>query len=296
MIGRQFHDKGSGVAGKHLGFLQHDAGNDDGSHTQEIGAGSHPGRAAEDGACNHGDEWQLGAAGNEGGGHDGHAPVPLILDGAGGHDAGDAAAGTNEHGNEGFAGQAELPENPVHDKGDPGHVAAGLQEGQEEEQDQNLGDEAQHSANTGDNAVQDETLQPVSAANGLQALGYQHGDPWYPHAVILRVGGSIAVFVIYRQSSSEFRTGGGDFFVGHGLFVYDQVGCSFCGRELAGEAGQSGLCSSGIKILRLLIQGRFQSFDLHAVSGGVVHKASDNLGGSAKFVGHFRICAAANAK
>ena len=57
-----------------------------------------------------GNDGQLGAAGDEGGGHDGHLAVTVVLDGTGGHDAGNTAAGADEHGNEGLTRQAEPAE------------------------------------------------------------------------------------------------------------------------------------------------------------------------------------------
>ena len=97
VVGGQLHNEGSGIAGEQLGLLQHDAGDDDGGHAHEVGGGSHPCSAAEDGAGDHGDEGQLGAAGDEGGGHNGHAAVTFIFNGTGGHDAGHAAAGADQH-------------------------------------------------------------------------------------------------------------------------------------------------------------------------------------------------------
>ena len=76
VVGGQFHDEGGRVAGEELRLLQDDAGADDGGDAHEVGRpGDHRG-AAEDGAGDHGDKRLFGAAGNEGGGHDGHPPVP----------------------------------------------------------------------------------------------------------------------------------------------------------------------------------------------------------------------------
>ncbi len=154
--------KGAGSPAEHLGLLQHDAGDDDGSHADEVSGGGNPGAAAEQSAGDHADEGHLGAAGDKGGGHDGHAAVTLVLDGTGSHDAGHAAAGADQHGDEGLTGQAELAEDTVQDEGDTGHVAAGLQEGQHEEQNQHLGNEAQHGADTGDDTVKDQAASSQS--------------------------------------------------------------------------------------------------------------------------------------
>ena len=67
----------------------------------------------------------------------------------------------DQHRNEGFTGQTEFAEDTVHDKCNTGHVTAGLQECKEEEQYQHLRYETKYSANTGNNTIQDQSLQPV---------------------------------------------------------------------------------------------------------------------------------------
>ncbi len=130
----------------------------------------------------------LGAAGDEGGGHNRHAAITFVFDGTGSHDAGDAAAGTDEHGNEGLTGKAELTEDTVQYEGDTGHVAAGLQESQHQEQHQHLGHEAQHRTDARHNAVQNQAVEPVGSAGGFQTVADQHGDAGDPHAVISGIG------------------------------------------------------------------------------------------------------------
>lgn len=64
----------------------------------------------------------------------------LVLDGLSCHDGGHAAAGeSDEHRDEGFAGQIELAEDAVHDERNAGHVTAQLQEAKEQEEDHHLG-------------------------------------------------------------------------------------------------------------------------------------------------------------
>ena len=65
---------------------------------------------------------------------------------------GTPAAHADEHGDEGLTGKAELAEDTVHDEGDTGHIAHILQDGQQEEQNQHLGNEAQDCAHTGHDA------------------------------------------------------------------------------------------------------------------------------------------------
>ena len=77
----------------------------------------------------------------------------VVLNGTGSHDAGNAAARADQHGDEALAGQAELTEDTVHDKGDTSHVANVFEDGQQEEQHDHLRHEAQHRANAADDAV-----------------------------------------------------------------------------------------------------------------------------------------------
>ena len=179
VIGGQLHDKGGGLAGEHPKFLEHDAGDHHRGDADEEGGYRHPGAVAEDGSGKEGDDGDLGAAGDEAGGHDGHLPVPVLLDGPGGQDAGDAAAGGHQHGDEALAREAEAPEDPVHDEGDAGHVADVLQDAQQEHQHQNLGHKAQHCANARHDAVLDETVEPAAlghmqrAQKGVKPAGHQ---------------------------------------------------------------------------------------------------------------------------
>ena len=184
MVGGQLHHEGRRVAGEHLRLFQHNAGEDDGRHADEVGGGGHPRAAAEDGSGDHGDKGHLGAAGDKRGGHNGHAPVALILDGAGRHDAGDTAAGADEHGDEALTGQAELAENTIQHEGDTRHIAARLQKCQQQEQHQHLGHEAQHRADARHNAVQDQTAEPVGGTGGFQRVADEHRHTGHPHAVV----------------------------------------------------------------------------------------------------------------
>ena len=159
MVGGQLHHKGGRLTCEGPRLFQHDAGEDDRSHTDEVGGGGHPGGAAEQGARKQSDDGHLGSAGDKAGGHNGHFAVPVLLNGAGGHDAWDAAAGGHQHGDKGLAGQAEAAEDPVHDEGDAGHIAAVLQHRQQQEEHQHLGNKAQYSAHTGHNAILDQAVE-----------------------------------------------------------------------------------------------------------------------------------------
>ena len=138
--------------------------------------------------ANHGNEGHLRAAGDKGRGHDRHAAVTLVFNGTGCHDARDAAAGADEHGDEGLTGQAELAEDTVEHEGDTGHVAAGLEEGEHQEQHEHLRHEAEHRADTGDDTVQNQAAEPVRRTGGFQTVADENGDTGHPHAVIGGVG------------------------------------------------------------------------------------------------------------
>ena len=133
MISRKLHHKGSRLTSKHFGFLEHDAGNDDGSHSDKVGGSSYPCGAAENSASDHRDKRDFCAAGDKGSRHDRHAAIPLIFNGSGCHNAGDTAASADQHRNKGLAGQPELSEHTVKHESDAGHISAGFQESKEQE-------------------------------------------------------------------------------------------------------------------------------------------------------------------
>ena len=162
MIGRKLHHKGRGLSRKGLEFLQNHAGGHHRPNAYEEGGYRNQGGIAEHRAGKQADDGHFRAAGNEARGHDGDLPVVLLLDGSGGQNAGHAAAGGNQHGNDGFAGQAEFAQEPVHNEGHPGHIAHILQQGQQEGQHQNLGHKAQHRAHTGQNAVHHQAVKPIA--------------------------------------------------------------------------------------------------------------------------------------
>ena len=166
MVGGELHNERRRATGEELGLLEHEARGDDGKDAQEVEERADPRgggrRIADDGTHEQGDDRQLSATGNERGGHDRHAAVLLVLDGLGGHDAGDAAARGHEHGDKGLTGQAKAAEHAVHDEGDAGHIAAVLQEGQHDEQQEHLRDEAEDSAQASDDTVADQRIDQAT--------------------------------------------------------------------------------------------------------------------------------------
>ena len=166
VVGGELHNERRRATGEELGLLEHEARGDDGKDAQEVEERANPrgggGRIADDRTHEQGDDRQLSATGNERGGHDRHAAVLLVLDGLGGHDAGDAAARGHEHGDKGLTGQAKAAEHAVHDEGDAGHIAAVLQEGQHDEQQEHLRDEAEDSAQASDDTVADQRIDQAT--------------------------------------------------------------------------------------------------------------------------------------
>ena len=193
MVGRKLHNKRRRATGEELGLLEHEARGDDGKDAQEVEERADPrgggGRIADDGAHEQGDDRQLGATGNERGGHDRHAAVLLVLDGLGGHDAGDAAARGHEHGDKGLTGQAKAAEHAVHDEGDAGHITAVLQEGQHDEQQEHLRDEAEDGAQAADDTVTDERIDQAAVLGATRHKGVVHhgGNTRNIGAVLCRV-------------------------------------------------------------------------------------------------------------
>ena len=230
MVGGQLHNEGSRLTGEHLGLLQHNAGHDDGGHADEVSGSCDPCAAAEQGARDHGDKGNLRAAGDKGGGHNGHPAVTLVFNGTGRHDAGNAAAGADQHGDKGLTGQAEFPEDTVENECDTSHVTAGFQDGQQQEQHQHLRHEAQNRADTGHDAVQNQAAEPFSRVGLLQQIADENGDAGYPHAVVRGVG----LFAVAVQSGDCFLVvsqGSGFFGDLQGLLILDLVG------EVAGGSG-----------------------------------------------------------
>ena len=184
VVNGKFHDEGSGIPGEHGSLFQNKAGKDDGAHPDEIGPRSHPGIFREEGSGNQGNDGSFGPAGDERGGHDSHAPVLFVLNGAGRHDSRNAAPHGNEHGNKGFPGKAEFAENAVHDERYAGHVAAILQYAQAQEQNRHLREESQNGSYAGNHAVLDQAFQPWGAAGVFQQVSYPFRNPFPEESII----------------------------------------------------------------------------------------------------------------
>ncbi len=187
MIGGKFHDKRGRIAGKPAGLFEHDAADDNGGHADKVCTRGNPCRAAENGACDHGDERNLRAAGDKGRGHDRHAPIAFIFNGTRCHDAGHAAACTDQHGDEGLARKTELAEDAVQHESNTCHITAGFQERQKQEEHQHLGNKSQHRADTGHNTVQNQALEPLSSMHPVQQTFQKCRNAGHPGSVCRRI-------------------------------------------------------------------------------------------------------------
>ena len=164
VVCRKLHNERSRVTGEPLRLLQYDTGEDDRGDAEEVSRWCDPGCTAEYRTCEEGDDRELRGARDEGRGHDRHTTVTLVLDRSRCHDTRNAAAGADQHRDEGLTGETEATEDSIQDEGDTRHVSTALEEGEEEEQDEHLWQEAEHRTDTCDDTVEDETCQYLTGA------------------------------------------------------------------------------------------------------------------------------------
>ena len=142
LVFRQLHDE-EGLSGLVAGDLVHQqSAQEDQNDAGGIHHEAHPAGSVEESAGKQRDHGDLCAAGHEGGEHGGGPALPVVADGTAGHDAGDSAAGGDDKGNDGLAGQTHLLEDGVQHHGGTGHVAAVLQQGDQEVHDHDQRQEA----------------------------------------------------------------------------------------------------------------------------------------------------------
>ena len=186
----QFHDVGGGLAPERLHLLQDDAAHNDGGNSHEVRKRGNPPYAAENGGCDERDDRKLRRARHERSRHDGQMTRRFGFDGARSHDAGYATASADDHGDERFAGQAEAAEQTVENERDARHVAAALQDSEQEEQDHDLRDETEHGAHASHDAVHDQVVEPVNATDRFKQSADQNGNARNPDAVLARLARS----------------------------------------------------------------------------------------------------------
>ena len=113
----------------------------------------------------------LVAQGNERSKEDGHLTVVFILNGTGGSNSLNGAAGTQQHRNEGLTGKTKAAEQTVHDKCNTSHVAALFEDCKEYEQDHQVGDKCNNNTQTEDDTVGDKGNDPGSNAQVSELSG-----------------------------------------------------------------------------------------------------------------------------
>ena len=118
-----------------------------------------PGSIREERAREQSDDGQLGAAGHKGGQHGGGPALPLIANGTAGHDTGDGTAGAHHEGNHRLARQTHLLEDGVQNHRGASHIAAVLQQGDQEVHDHHQRQEADDRDDTAQDAVHQQCLQ-----------------------------------------------------------------------------------------------------------------------------------------
>ena len=109
-------------------------------------------------ACEEGVNRNLGRAAHERCQEDGAPTVVGGVEGACRHHSGHGAAEANEHGHDAVASETKLSQKTVADEGHTRHVAAVLQEAEEEKQQDNNRYKAQHTAHATKDAVDDKRL------------------------------------------------------------------------------------------------------------------------------------------
>ena len=111
------------------------------------------------------DNRQLRAAGHEGGQHSGGVALALVADRARSHNTGDGAAGTDDEGDHGLAGQSNFLEDGIKNDRSAGHVAAVLQQGDHKVHDHDQRQETDDGAHTAD-----DTLRQQCSKEGIGVL------------------------------------------------------------------------------------------------------------------------------
>ena len=214
MVCRKLHNEWGRIASKEAGLLQDDAGAENGNDAQEVSAGCNPPLATEHGTCKQSDNRELCTARDKRRGHNGHATIVLVFNGSRRHDARHAATSTDEDRHKRLAGKAKAAEHAVKDERDTSHVTARLKEGKQQEQYQHLGNEAEHRTNAGDNAIENQSLQPVGASDRIQALLNKDRNAGNPHAIFRGIG---------FRAFNLFSVRIGVYFLGFAVFI--NIGC-----------------------------------------------------------------------
>ena len=183
-VGRQFHNKGSGLAlddgvAQKQGYKQ--GAYPAGDENDKEGCG---GVFGEEGRNQQQEHRNLGAAGHIGQRQQGCQLFLGAAQGPGGHGAGNGAAAgdtaCNDVGHDRGAMQAEHAEDAVHHVADTGHVAAVFNEGDHDEHDGDQGHEGHNRAHAADDAVNKERFQLAVGHVAADRIGHPGKEVFNP--------------------------------------------------------------------------------------------------------------------
>ena len=168
-VGRELHHEREVIV---LDEFAQDEGTQDGQHNaQQVDTQQGRGGASgEERAGKEHKDGQPSGAGHEGDDGDGDQAALAAFDAARSHDGRHIAAKAHHHGDKAFSVQANLMHQFIHDERRAGHVPAVLHDGYKEVQDHDVGQEHQHAAHAGNDAVHQEVPEP--------AVGQQAADPF----------------------------------------------------------------------------------------------------------------------
>ena len=129
----------------------------------------------------------------------GGQPILGIVDGAGRHDSGDRAGEAGQQGDEGAAAEAGVAHQPIHDERRADHVAGRFEHQDEQEQDQYLGQEDDHRADPGEQAVDDQGAEQAVWKRIADGIAGGDGDR------LERVGGGCAPREYRLEHDEQYR-------------------------------------------------------------------------------------------
>jgi len=172
----QLHHKGDGLAAE--GGVIHDEGRHDADEDAEKIKGDHHQGAVLREKCRRkkGVDGDFGRAAHVRGEENGHFAVAIGGDGAGGHDGRHRAAEADEQRHDAAARKTDAAQRLIHYKGDTGHVAGVFQDGEKEKQGDDDGQEHQHAAHAGKDAIDDEAVDHRIDAVGSEGAIDQGGE------------------------------------------------------------------------------------------------------------------------
>ena len=178
-VGRKFHHEGQVVIFYHP--LEHQGRKNGEHYAQQVDAHQRERRSLrEEGPHQQHEYGQAAGTRHERHECDGDQPALAALDGAGSHDGGHVAAEAHHHGNEALAVQAQMVHQFVYDEGRAGHIAGILHYGDEEIQNEDVGEEHEYTPHTRNYAVHQKVLQPAVHHHGSNQVSELAHQPVYP--------------------------------------------------------------------------------------------------------------------